>query len=204
MPTPIPMKLAPRLRELIATLPKDSPARARALRLSGVVKNRLTLPRDALADLAEARRAAVAAKDYGELVEHRARGERRLCVARQRPLRRARASASRLPSPRCTTTRGALARALAETGRIELEGGRYERAAMLFREIAEGAAKDSAAASGAEAQGEFLPGAEPNRQRRPGSRHCAPIEDRAAGGGGAARLSGPHRGGARVCGARTT
>ena len=37
------------------------------LRLSGVVKNRLTLPRDALADLTEARRAAVAAKDYGEL-----------------------------------------------------------------------------------------------------------------------------------------
>ena len=58
-----PVKLAPRLRELIATLPKDSPARARTLRLSGVVKNRLTLPRDALADLAEARRAAVAAKD---------------------------------------------------------------------------------------------------------------------------------------------
>ncbi|MGA9602539.1 MAG: hypothetical protein WBQ82_00325, partial [Methyloceanibacter sp.] len=62
-----PTKLAPRLRELIAALPKESPARARALRLSGVIKNRLTLPRDALADLSEARRAAVAAKDYGEL-----------------------------------------------------------------------------------------------------------------------------------------
>jgi tetratricopeptide (TPR) repeat protein len=36
----------------------------------------------------------------------------------------------------------ATARALAETGRIELEAGRYERAAMLFREIADTASRD--------------------------------------------------------------
>jgi len=136
-----PGKLAPRLRELLATLPKDSPLRARALRLSGVVKNRLTLPRDALADLVEARRAAVAAKDYGELsniareasVVHAWRGNDRSAALE---LLQSLAFAS------IQDNRAALSRALAETGRIELEGGRYERAATLFREIAESAAKD--------------------------------------------------------------
>src|SRR5581483_12200559 len=136
-----PGKLAPRLRELLATLPKDSPLRARALRLSGVVKNRLTLPRDALADLVEARRAAVAAKDYGELsniareasVVHAWRGNDRSAALE---LLQSLAFAS------IQDNRAALSRALAETGRIELEGGRYERAAMLFREIAKSAAKD--------------------------------------------------------------
>jgi tetratricopeptide (TPR) repeat protein len=136
-----PTKLAPRLRESIATLPKDSPSRARALRLSGVVKNRLTLPRDALADLAEARRAAVAAKDYGELSN----------IARETSVVYAwrgndRSAALELLQSLAFATlhddRGTLSRALAETGRIELESGRYERAAMLFREIADSAAKD--------------------------------------------------------------
>ena len=136
-----PTKLAPRLRELIAALPKESPARARALRLSGVIKNRLTLPRDALADLSEARRGAVAAKDYGELsniareasVVYAWRGNDRSAALE---LLQALAFAS------MHEDKVALARALAETGRIELEGGRYERAAMLFRDIAEGPAKD--------------------------------------------------------------
>jgi tetratricopeptide (TPR) repeat protein len=136
-----PMMLAPRLRELIATLTKNAPERARALRLSGVVKNRLTLPRDALADLAEARRAAVAAKDYGELsniareasVVYAWRGNDRSAALE---LLQALAFAS------MHDDRASLARALAETGRIELEGGRYERAATLFRDIAEGPAKD--------------------------------------------------------------
>lgn len=136
-----PVKLAPKLRKLIATLAKDSPACARALRLSGVVKNRLSLPRDALADLAEARRAAVAAKDYGELaniareasVVYAWRGNDRSAALE---LLQSLAFAALHDDGR------ALARALAETGRIELEGGRYERAAMLFREIAESAAKD--------------------------------------------------------------
>ena len=136
-----PTMLAPRLRELIATLAKDAPGRARALRLSGVVKNRLTLPRDALADLAEARRAAVGAKDYGELsniareasVVYAWRGNDRSAALE---LLQALAFAS------MHDDKAALARALAETGRIELEGGRYERAAMLFRDITDGPAKD--------------------------------------------------------------
>ncbi len=136
-----PAGLAPRLRELLVTLPQDSPLRARVLRLSGVVKNRLSLPRDALADLAEARRAAIVAKDYGELsniaressVVYAWRGNDR-CAALE--LLQSLAFAS------IQDNRAALSRALAETGRIELEGGRYERAAMLFREIAKSAAKD--------------------------------------------------------------
>jgi serine/threonine-protein kinase len=136
-----PALLAPRLRELIATLANDAPERARALRLSGVVKNRLTLPRDALADLAEARRAAVTDKNYGELsniareasVVYAWRGNDRSAALE---LLQALAFAS------MHDDKAALARALAETGRIELEGGRYERAATLFRDIAEGPAKD--------------------------------------------------------------
>ena len=136
-----PVKLAPRLRELIATLPKDSPARARALRLSGVVKNRLTLPRDALADLAEARRTAVAAKDYGELANI-AREASVVYAWRGNDRSAALELLQSLAFAALHDDRRALARALAETGRIELEGGRYERAAMLFREIADSAAKD--------------------------------------------------------------
>ena len=106
-----------------------------------MIKNRLTLPRDALADLSEARRAAVAAKDYGELsniareasVVYAWRGNDRSAALE---LLQALAFAS------MHEDKVALARALAETGRIELEGGRYERAAMLFRDIAEGPAKD--------------------------------------------------------------
>ncbi len=136
-----PTKLAPRLRELIATLAKDSGERARALRLSGVVKNRLTLPRDALADLAEARRAAIAAKDYGEL-SHIAREASVVYAWRGNDRSAALELLQSLAFAALHDDRRALARALAETGRIELEGGRYERAAMLFREIADSAAKD--------------------------------------------------------------
>jgi eukaryotic-like serine/threonine-protein kinase len=136
-----PTTLAPRLRELVSTLATDGPERARALRLSGVVKNRLTLPRDALADLADARRAAIAAKDFGELsniareasVVYAWRGNDRSAALE---LLQALAFAS------MHDDKVALARALAETGRIELEGGRFERAATLFRDIADGPASD--------------------------------------------------------------
>ena len=136
-----PTTLAPRLRELIARLAKDSAPRARALRLSGVVKNRLTLPRDALADLAEARRCAIAAKDYGEL-SHIAREASVVYAWRGNDRSAALELLQSLAFALLHDNRSALARALAETGRIELEGGRYERAALLFREIAGSAAKD--------------------------------------------------------------
>src|SRR5512143_2421233 len=136
-----PTKLAPKLRELIATLPKDSPLRARALRLSGVVKNRLTLPRDALAELTEARRAAVAAKDYAELANI-AREASVVYAWRGNDRSAALELLQSLAFASMQDNRAALSRALAETGRIELEAGRYERAAMLFCEIAENAAKD--------------------------------------------------------------
>lgn len=136
-----PTKLAPKLRALIATLPKDSPLRARALRLSGVVKNRLTLPRDALADLTEARRAAAAAKDHAELANI-AREASVVYAWRGNDRSAALELLQSLAFASMQDNRAALSRALAETGRIELEAGRYERAAMLFREIAESAAKD--------------------------------------------------------------
>jgi hypothetical protein len=136
-----PAMLAPKLRELIAMLAKDAPERARALRLSGVVKSRLELPGDALGDLAESRRVAVAAKDHSELsniaretsVVYAWKGDDRSAALE---LLQSLAFAS------IHDDKAALARALAETGRIELEGGRYERAAMLFRDIAKGPAKD--------------------------------------------------------------
>jgi tetratricopeptide (TPR) repeat protein len=136
-----PAELAPRLRELIGALAKDSPLRARALRLSGVVKNRLTLPREALADLAEARRVAIAAKDYGEL-SNIAREASVVYAWRGNDRSAALELLQSLAFASIRDNRAALSRALAETGRIELEGGRYERAAVLFREIADSAAKD--------------------------------------------------------------
>jgi eukaryotic-like serine/threonine-protein kinase len=136
-----PTTLAPKLRALLATLPKDSPLRARALRLSGVVKNRLTLSRDALADLTEARRAAVAAKDHAELANI-AREASVVYAWRGNDRSAALELLQSLAFASIQDNRVALSRALAETGRIELEAGRYERAAMLFREIAESAAKD--------------------------------------------------------------
>ena len=136
-----PTKLAPKLRELIPALAKDTAPRARALRLSGVVKNRLTLDAGALADLAEARRCALAAKDYDEL-SHIAREASVVYAWRGNDRSAALELLQSLAFAAMRNNKGALARALAETGRIELEGGRYERAATLFREIAGSAASD--------------------------------------------------------------
>src|SRR3990170_7542459 len=136
-----PEKLAPKLREVMSKLAKDSADRPRALRLMGVVKNRLSLPRDALADLAEARRCAIQAKDYGELA-HIAREASVVYAWRGNDRSAAFELLQSLAFASMHGNRPAIARALAETGRIELEGGRYERAAMLFREIADTASRD--------------------------------------------------------------
>lgn len=126
---------------MLSKLAKDSADRPRALRLMGVVKNRLSLPRDALADLAEARRCAIQAKDYGELA-HIAREASVVYAWRGNDRSAALELLQSLAFASMHGNRPATARALAETGRIELEGGRYERAAMLFREIADTASRD--------------------------------------------------------------
>jgi serine/threonine-protein kinase len=135
-----PATLAPKLRAFLAKSESDPASRARALRLMGVVKNRLSLPQDALADLAEARRAAIEAKDYSELA-HIAREASVVYAWRGNDRSAALELLQSLAFAFLHEDRAAMARALAETGRIELEGGRYERAAMLFREIADTASR---------------------------------------------------------------
>ncbi|HZP10175.1 protein kinase domain-containing protein, partial [Methyloceanibacter sp.] len=85
--------------------------------------------------------AAIAAKDYGEL-SHIAREASVVYAWRGNDRSAALELLQSLAFASIQDNRAALSRALAETGRIELEGGRYERAAMLFREIAKSAAKD--------------------------------------------------------------
>ena len=135
-----PGTLAPKLRALLAKLTSDPAPRARALRLMGVVKNRLSLPQDALADLAEARRSAIEAKDYSELANI-AREASVVYAWRGNDRSAALELLQSLAFAFLHDDREAMARALAEAGRIELEGGRYERAAMLFREIADTASR---------------------------------------------------------------
>ena len=135
-----PGTLAPKLRALLAEPIGDPSARARALRLMGVVKNRLSLPQDALADLVEARRSAIEAKDYGELANI-AREASVVYAWRGNDRSAALELLQSLAFAFLQQDHAATARALAETGRIELEGGRYERACMLFRAIADSASR---------------------------------------------------------------
>jgi serine/threonine-protein kinase len=133
-----PKELAPELRELVEKVAEDSPHRARVLRLRGIVLNRLKDPKRALEHLYRARQAALAGDDVAEIVQasreialvHAWRGEDRdaavallraiafACLGRQRD-------------------EAAIALAVAEAGRIELEARRFDEAARLFRLVAE-------------------------------------------------------------------
>jgi tetratricopeptide (TPR) repeat protein len=135
-----PGALAPKLRTLLAATVGDPSARARTLRLMGVVKNRLSLPQDALADLVEARRSAIEAKDYGELANI-AREASVVYAWRGNDRSAALELLQSLAFAFLQEDHAAMARALAEAGRIELEGGRYERACMLFRAITDMASR---------------------------------------------------------------
>jgi serine/threonine-protein kinase len=128
-------ELAPELRKLVESLPEDSPLRPRALRLRGVVFNRLKDPKRALEHLHLARRAAIARQDLAEIVRsgreiavvHSWRGEDRdAALALLRAVAIAHLSGDHVST----------ALALAEAGRIELEARRFDEAARLLRLVA--------------------------------------------------------------------
>jgi tetratricopeptide (TPR) repeat protein len=133
--------LARRLRDVLSILPLDSEHRPRALRLSGVEKNRRKLYRDALADLGEAKAVAMVQQNHRELAKigreisviYAWRGDDRAAALE---LLHALALLS------LEGNRGEIARTLVELGRIELEARRFDRAAILFRLFADTAAQD--------------------------------------------------------------
>lgn len=131
-----PRELAPELRRLTEAIAEDSPLRPRALRLRGIVLNRLKDPQRALEHLHLARQSAIAQQNLAEIVQagreisvvHAWRGEDRHAAL---ALLRAVAVAF-LSDDRAATTL-----ALAEAGRIELEARRFDEAARLFRLVAD-------------------------------------------------------------------
>jgi tetratricopeptide (TPR) repeat protein len=133
-----PKELAPELRELVDKIAEESPHRARALRLRGIVLNRLKDPKGALDHLHRARRAATLRDDHAEIVRanreialvHAWRGEDRdAALALLRAVAFAYLGGKRDES--------AIALALAEAGRLALEARRFEEAERLFRLLAE-------------------------------------------------------------------
>lgn len=133
-----PKQLAPELRDLIERMAEDSPLRPRALRLRGIVLNRLRDPKRALEHLHKARIAAIARQNLAEIVQagreialvHSWRGEDRdAALALLRTI-----AAACLGNDKDET---AIALALAEAGRIELEARRFDEAARLFRLLAD-------------------------------------------------------------------
>jgi len=133
-----PKELEPELRGLVEQIAEDSPLRPRALRLRGIVLNRLRNPKRALEHLHQARRAAIVQQNFAEVVQagreialvHSWRGED-LDAA----LALLRAIALGYLGEGQNDT--AIALALAEAGRIELEARRFEEAARLFRLLAD-------------------------------------------------------------------
>lgn len=133
-----PKELAPELRDLTDRIAEDSPLRPRALRLRGIVLNRLKDPKRALEHLHRARHAAIAQRNLAEIVQagreiavvHSWRGEDRdAALALLRAL-----AVAYLHKDKDET---AMALALSEAGRIELEARRFDEAARLFRLIAD-------------------------------------------------------------------
>src|SRR4030042_6666694 len=131
-----PRALAPEVRQLMEAIPEDSPLRPRVLRLRGVVFNQLKDPTRALEHLHLARQAAIKQQNLAESVQagreitvvHAWRGEDRDAA---RALLRAVAVAY------LNHDHAATVLALAEAGRIELEGRRSDEAARLFRLVAD-------------------------------------------------------------------
>jgi hypothetical protein len=125
-------QLAPRLEALLAKMPSGSPHRPRALRLMGVVRNRLKLYRDALADLSEAKAAAIAQANDAELarigretaVVYAWRGDDRTAALEL---------LHALALAHLGGDQEEIARILAELARIELEARRFDSAARLLR-----------------------------------------------------------------------
>jgi tetratricopeptide (TPR) repeat protein len=126
--------VAPRLRELLASLAQDSADRPRAHRLMGVVMNRLKLDREALTELraAKAKAEALSPPGYAELakigretaVVYAWRGDDRSAALELLPA---------LAYACLAGDAGESARIIAEYGRIELEARRFGNVAMLLR-----------------------------------------------------------------------
>jgi hypothetical protein len=130
--------LAPELRDLVERIAEDSPLHPRAMRLRGIVLNRLKDPKRALEHLHRARRSAIAQQNLAEIVRagreiavvHSWRGEDRdAALALLRTL-----AVACLHEERDET---AVALALSEAARNELEAHRFDEAARLFRLIAD-------------------------------------------------------------------
>jgi serine/threonine-protein kinase len=133
-----PKDLAPELRDLVERIAEDSPLHPRAMRLRGIVLNRLKDPKRALEHLHRARRSAIAQQNLAEIVRagreiavvHSWRGEDRdAALALLRTL-----AVACLHEERDET---AVALALSEAARNELEAHRFDEAARLFRLIAD-------------------------------------------------------------------
>jgi serine/threonine-protein kinase len=126
--------VAPVLRDLAERIAEDSPLRPRALRLRGIIFNRLKDPKRALDHLYRARQAAIAQGNLGEIVQasreiaivHAWRGEDRdAALALLRAVAMAYLHKQRDDA--------AVALALSEAGRVELEAQRFDEAQRLFR-----------------------------------------------------------------------
>ena len=130
-----PKELASETRDLVEDVPEGSPLRPRALRLRGIVLNRLKDPKRALAHLHQARQIAISHDNVAEVVNagreiavvHAWRGEdRHAALALLHTV-----AISYLANDPAT-----VAFALGEAGRIELEAQRFEDAARLLRLVA--------------------------------------------------------------------
>lgn len=119
------------LRELWSR-PPPVEQRAKVHRLSGVIRNRLKLDRDALGDLSEAKKLAMAARDYQELAKI---GREAAVVCAWRGDDRS-AACELLPALTFACLEGdnsEIAKIIAEYGRIEMEARRFDRVALVLR-----------------------------------------------------------------------
>ncbi len=133
--------LLPEFATLLLGLQRDSPHRPRVHRLLGVVHNRLKLDSDALRELREARSLAEAASppNYRELAKiGRETAVVYVCRGGDR-----RAAAALLPALAFAAVEDdteAIAKIIAEYGRIELEAQRFENVVLVFGSlVSEGA-----------------------------------------------------------------
>ena len=119
-----------RAARAVERISADSPLRPRALRLRGIVPNRLKDPKKALAYLHQARQVAITHDNLAEIVKaareiavvHAWRGEDRHAAL---------ALLHTVAFAYLANDHAAIASALSEAGRIELEAQRFEEAARL-------------------------------------------------------------------------
>jgi len=136
-----PEQLYRELVPLFETLPEDSPFRPRALRLLGVINNRRDEAASALANFSEGRTLALELGDYRE-VGTIARETSVVYAWRGDDREAARELLLALACATVTDDRQALARALAEAIRSNMEGYRYNQAGILSHALEAAALAD--------------------------------------------------------------